>query len=91
MVYRTHDARLGRDVAIKMLPEDVAADAELARFQREARVLASLNLSRSPAKTRSIADWPDSLPIYERLGDHGCVVRTCLGGAESVTASLASG
>lgn len=43
-VYRAHDPRLGRDVAIKVLPESVAGDAEyLARFRREAQVLASLN------------------------------------------------
>ena len=43
-VYRAHDARLGRDVAIKILPTAFAADADrVARFEREARVLASLN------------------------------------------------
>jgi tRNA A-37 threonylcarbamoyl transferase component Bud32 len=43
-VYRAHDATLGRDVAIKILPEPWLADAERhARFEREARVLASLN------------------------------------------------
>ncbi len=43
-VYRARDTTLGRDVAIKVLPEDFAADAErLARFRREAQVLASLN------------------------------------------------
>ena len=42
-VYRARDARLGRDVAIKVLPAAFAADAErLARFRREAQVLASL-------------------------------------------------
>ena len=41
-VYRAHDAKLNRDVAIKVLPEAVAEDAErLARFQREAQLLAS--------------------------------------------------
>ncbi len=43
-VYRARDSKLKRDVAIKVLPADVANDRErLARFQREAEVLASLN------------------------------------------------
>src|SRR5450432_2586680 len=43
-VYRAHDTKLGRDVAIKVLPEAVAHDPEkLSRFQREAKLLASLN------------------------------------------------
>jgi len=42
-VYRAHDDRLGRDVALKVLPEVFASDPDrLARFEREARVLASL-------------------------------------------------
>jgi serine/threonine protein kinase len=43
-VYRARDTRLDRDVAIKILPEAFAVDEErVARFQREAKVLASLN------------------------------------------------
>ena len=43
-VYRARDTRLGRDVAIKVLPRAFTADPDrLARFEREARVLASLN------------------------------------------------
>lgn len=43
-VYRARDAKLGRDVAIKVLPASLARDAErMGRFEREARVLASLN------------------------------------------------
>ncbi len=44
IVYRAHDTRLNRDVALKVLPDVFADDPErLARFQREAQVLASLN------------------------------------------------
>src|SRR6266566_6224208 len=43
-VYQAHDTKLGRDVAIKVLPEAFAHDpARLSRFQREAKMLASLN------------------------------------------------
>jgi TolB-like protein/Tfp pilus assembly protein PilF len=43
-VYRAHDPRLARDIALKILPESVARDAEsLARFAREARAVAALN------------------------------------------------
>ena len=43
-VYRARDSKLGRDVAIKVLPDDMAADRDRrTRFAREAHVLASLN------------------------------------------------
>ena len=43
-VYRAHDTRLGRDVALKTLPATVVARPERgARFEREARILATLN------------------------------------------------
>src|SRR5687767_11235447 len=44
VVYRARDTRLRRDVAVKVLPDSLAGDPDrLARFQREAEVLASLN------------------------------------------------
>jgi Tol biopolymer transport system component len=43
-VYRARDTKLGRDVALKVLPDSLAHDVErLARFEREAHVLAALN------------------------------------------------
>jgi serine/threonine protein kinase len=43
-VYRARDTKLGRDVALKILPDLFAADPErIARFEREAKTLASLN------------------------------------------------
>ena len=56
-VYRARDERLGRDVAIKVLPADVAGDpARLARFEREARATAALEHS-------------NILPVYD-VGQH---------------------
>ncbi|MEW6757298.1 MAG: protein kinase [Acidobacteriota bacterium] len=58
-VFRARDLRLGRDVAIKVLPRAFSQDAErVARFEREARVLASLN-------------HPNLLVIHD-VGEEGC-------------------
>ena len=51
-VYRATDTKLGRDVAIKVLPDELAQDPErLARFEREAQLLAALNHRASPTAT----------------------------------------
>ena len=66
-VYRAKDTKLGREVAIKLLLDEVSADPErLARFAREARVLASLNrnniatlhgVERDPGETGPSPRW----------------------------------
>jgi len=61
-VYRATDTKLNRDVAIKMLPESFARDADrLARFQREAQVLALLNHPNIARLTRRRPTIRDSL------------------------------
>ena len=58
-VYRARDLRLGREVAIKVLPEELSGDAEaLARFDREARAIAALS-------------HPNLLAIYDFGADRG--------------------
>jgi serine/threonine protein kinase len=70
-VYRAKDTRLDRDVAIKVLPAAVAQDAErLSRFEREAKVVASLN-------------HPNIAQIYgiEENGDASAIVMELVAGA----------
>jgi eukaryotic-like serine/threonine-protein kinase len=69
-VYRAHDSKLDRDVAIKILPPEFAGDPErLVRFRREARTLASLN-------------HPNIGAIYglEESGDVDCLVLELVNG-----------
>ena len=71
-VYRAHDSKLGRDVAIKVLPEDFFEEEErIARFEREAKLLASVNhptsrpstpSRRSPPGTFSSWSWSRERP-----------------------------
>jgi serine/threonine protein kinase len=76
-VYRATDTNLKRSVAIKVLPESVAADAErLARFQREAEVLAALNhpsiaaiygLERSSRMTALVMELVEGPTLADRI------------------------
>src|SRR5215469_7608973 len=69
VVYRARDSRLGRDVAIKVLPEAFARDAErVARFEREAKLLASLN-QRNIASIYGIEDSNGTLALVMECVD----------------------
>jgi serine/threonine protein kinase len=53
-VYRARDTRLGREVALKILPEAFATDPErVARFEREAKTLATLKSNAEPQRSVS--------------------------------------
>ena len=66
-VYRARDARLGRDVAIKVLPEHFAGDPDrLARFEREAQLLAALS-HPNIAAIHGVEDVPGSKALVLEL------------------------
>ena len=77
-VYRARDAKLNRDVALKVLPEAFARDAQrMARFRREAQVLASLNhpniatiygLEESNGHSALVMELVEGPTLAERIG-----------------------
>ncbi|MGA8038278.1 MAG: protein kinase [Candidatus Acidiferrales bacterium] len=71
-VYRASDSKLGRDVALKVLPAEMAKDTDrLARFRREAKILAQL-------------DHPDIVTIYsvEEISDTHFLTRQLVHGPQ---------
>src|SRR3982750_3184246 len=79
-VYRAHDSRLGRDVALKVLPDNFSSDTErLARFEQEARAIATLN-------------HPNIVAVYD-IGEHAGTryIVTELVEGETLRAKLADG
>jgi hypothetical protein len=67
-VYRTRDSRLGRDVAIKVLPKVFASDPDrLKRFEREARLLAALNHPQIAAIYGLVLELVEGPTLAERL------------------------
>src|SRR5262249_5167738 len=76
-VYRARDARLGRDVAVKVLPERLANTAKaLARFEREAKALAALSHPNLVTIFDVGADRGISFAVMEFLA--GETLRECL-------------
>ena len=97
-VYRARDPRLGRDVAIKLLPDSFATDPErLARFEREAKLLASLEhaniallygLEESAGRRFLVMQCVEGESLAQRLGRGALPVPEALEIAGAIAAAL---
>src|SRR5215212_2703102 len=97
-VYRATDTNLKRQVAIKVLPASVAADAErLARFQREAEILAALNhpniahihgLERSDGTVALVMELVEGPTLAERIAEGPIPLDEALPIAKQIAAAL---
>jgi Tol biopolymer transport system component len=97
-VYQAADTNLKRQVAIKVLPEDVATDAQrLARFQREAEVLAALNhpniaqiygLERSAGMTALVMELVEGPTLADRIAQGAIPVDEALPLAKQIAEAL---
>lgn len=98
VVYLATDTRLDRPVAIKALPADLAADPDrLARFQREAKVLASLNhpavggihgLEQADGNQYLVLEYIEGDTLAERLGSGPISVADALTLAKQIAEAL---
>ena len=87
-VYRATDTKLNRDVALKVLPEAFAADRErMARFSREAQVLASLN-HPNIASIYGLEDSADKHALVLELVEGETLAERIKGGAVPLEESL---
>jgi tetratricopeptide (TPR) repeat protein len=97
-VYRARDTRLGRDVAIKILPRLFTSDPErLVRFEREARMLAALNhpnigaiygLEESDGIRALVLELVEGLTVADRLAQGPIPVTEALGIAKQIAHAL---
>ncbi len=97
-VYRATDANLKRSVALKVLPESVAADADrLVRFQREAEILATLNhpriaaiygLERSETTTALVMELVEGPTLADRIAGRPLPPDEVLGIARQIAEGL---
>ena len=100
-VYRARDTKLERDVAIKVLPKEFAADEErVARFEREAKLLASLNhpniasiygLEDSDGVTALVLELVEGPTLAERIADGPIPLEETLAIARQMTEALEAG
>jgi serine/threonine-protein kinase len=97
-VYRAHDSRLNRDVAIKTLPAAFAEDGNrLARFQREAQVLAALShpniagihgLEQSAGTIALVMEFVDGPTLAEQIAGGPIAIPEALAIARQISAAL---
>jgi eukaryotic-like serine/threonine-protein kinase len=99
-VYRARDARLGRDVAVKVLPSDLAARPDaLTRFEREARAVAALShpgilaihdFGTANGVTYAVMELLDGESLRDALGDGPLPVRKAIDLAMQIARALAA-
>jgi serine/threonine-protein kinase len=97
-VYRAKDTKLGRDVAIKVLPESFATDAgRIARFEQEAKTLAALNhaniahihgLERVDGTTAIVMELVDGPTLADRIAEGALPAQEAMGVAMQIVAAL---
>src|SRR5579862_3315408 len=97
-VYRAADSNLKRPVAVKVLPAAVAGDPDrLARFQREAEVLATLNhpniaavygLERTPDFTALVMELVEGATLEEMIGPGGLPIDDAMNIARQIADAL---
>ena len=100
-VYRARDTKLDREVAIKVLPEEFAIDTErLARFEREAKLLASLNhpniasiygFEESDGVKALVLELVEGLTLAERIQEGPIPVEDTIGIAGQIAGALEAG
>ena len=98
VVYKAHDSRLARDVAIKVLPEAFARDPErMARFEREAKTLAALNhpniatlhgLEETAGVMALVMEYVEGPTIADRIRDRAFSVEETIAIAKLIAAGL---
>jgi hypothetical protein len=99
-VYRAHDARLGREVAIKVLPVDSAADADrLRRFEQEAKAAGAINhpnlvavfdAGQHEGDPYVVFELLDGLTLRQRLGRGPLPIRKAMDFAVQIAQGLAA-
>ena len=99
-VYRARDTRLGRDVAIKVLPESFASDADrLRRFEQEARAVAALNhpnilavhdIGTQDGNPYIVTELLEGRTLRDQLNDGALPVRKALDYATQISEGLAA-